>query len=547
MIAKKNLLTFLIILLLGTGLRFIFLDRNCLWYDEAVSLNIHQPISTTFSFRDATSIEAQGLLYYYALKPWSYFFSNVSIFSLRAFSAMMSVLTILVLYLAGNLFFSRKAALWSVLILSISPLHIWYSQEIKGYTLATLLVLSSIVFLILALERERKIYWVGFILFSLLALFTYYQMSFILVATGISLLTIRKLRKKWKEFFISCTIIAICFSPYLLIVTRQQFKIFNSILNWIIKPPPIALLFTFFEFNLGYSSTELLYFISGLIIIWIFTAGLRRGKISEEKWLRLKLITYIISFSILLTFAVSQIIPLYLTRYLLPLSVLYYLLMGVAIESYQYKYKKFTILALVGIMGISCFYYYQNNFKNYSDLYPRYPFHQGVHRKDNAMEEVMEIFNRNAQEGDILAISHQSLLPGVYYYSKHYLEKDFSELVLRIIYLGKKRETINPLFVPTFLIVTQKCLSEDRYASGVAEYVQNHVARFNTVYADKGDLEKVNFKRLWLLVSSWDNEDGNYDKFSLGVEKWCDSNLKNISKERRENIGILLYENTGKL
>src|SRR5208337_2613421 len=111
MIAKKNLLTFLIILLLGTGLRFIFLDRNCLWYDEAVSLNIPLPIFTTFSL-DTTSIEAQGLLYYCALKPWSYFFSNVSIFSLRAFSATMGVLTILVLYLAGNLFFSRKAALW---------------------------------------------------------------------------------------------------------------------------------------------------------------------------------------------------------------------------------------------------------------------------------------------------------------------------------------------------------------------------------------------------------------------------------------------------
>ncbi|MFA5153105.1 MAG: glycosyltransferase family 39 protein, partial [Clostridia bacterium] len=460
--------------------------------------------------------------------------------------AVMNILTIAVLYLAGAALFSRRAALYSALILSLSPLHLWYSQEIRGYTLAALLALLSVVFLILALEREKKAWWGGFILSSLLALFTYYQMSVVLAAAAISLLAIKKLRPKWREFFISCAVILICFSPYALTVIRQQSKIFDSALNWIIKPPPLALLFTFFEFNLGYSSTNFLYFVSGLIIIWIFTAGLRRGKIGEEKCLRLKLIAGIISFTIILTFAISQIMPFYLTRYLFPLSALYYLLIGVAIDGCRGKYKKFIVILLAGIMGISCFYYYQNNFKNYPRLYPRYPFHHGVHRKDAALEELMEIFNRNARQGDILAISHQSLCPVLFFYSKHYLHKDF--LSRGIIYLGKNKGTVDPLFIPTFFLATERYLLQDKHLSGFMDHFQAHVRRrLDVLYLDRGDLGRVDFKRLWLIVSSWGSEESNFDPGSLAVKNWCNRNLKKIFQERRENTIIFLYENTGKL
>jgi len=532
------------VLILGIGLRLAFLDRNSLWYDEAFTFGIHSSLAV--DARGYVFLEGQGPLYYYALDLWSYFFNGDSVFSLRLFSALMNILTILVLYLAGNLFFSPRAALWSALILSISPLHLWYSQEIRGYTLVTLLTLLSITCFILALEKEKKTYWAAFIFFSLLSLLISYHTSLILLGMFVSPMVIKKLRANWKNFFISCTIIAVCFSPCAIIITLSQFKIFTSKLNWIVKPPPLAILFTFFEFNLGYSSINLLYFISSLIIAYLLITGFWKKELSDEKQLRLKLLVLIVSFSAILTFIISLAVPIYITRYLLPLSVLYYLILGVAIENCQHKFKKIAVFILIVITGISCLYYYQNNFQHHLGSYTKYPFHHGVHRKSSDIEEIMEIFNRNAKEGDVLAVSHQSLYPVIFCYSKHYLKEGL--LKRQITYLGRNRDIVKPVSIPIFMFTTQKYAREDKYLANVVKVIQNRLPKkFDVLYPDRGDLENINFKKLWLLVSSWDGSGDNYDKCSLETKKWCDSNLENILKERVGNIGILLYKNSRKL
>lgn len=546
MMGKKYLLVFLAILIAGSALRLAFLGRNSLWYDEAVSLSIHLPFLNPFDpgvIKDCTIVETQGPLYYYLLIPWSRIFSNISVFFLRAFSAAMNILTMIALYLFASAFFSRKAALWSVAILAFSPLHLWYSQEIKGYTLATLLALLSVIFLVAALEKEKRIHWAGFILFSFLSITANYQTSLILSAAVISLLVIKELRDKWRAFLTSCAIIVILLAPVIFIFVQYQLQAFNHILNWRIRPPPAAVLFTFFEFNLGYNATILLYFISALAVIFIFLMFLRQRRLSEKEWIRFKLIASMVCFSIILAFAASQVIPFYLTRYLLAVSVLYYLLIGVAIENSQYRYKRAVSSCLIALLAISCLYYYRGNFQIYQSGRPGYQFHHGVHRKDNDLEEAMEVFNRNARNGDILAVSHQSLVPVVFYYSKHYIKGGISGKE-SISYLGQKRDKIEPLSVPAFFALTKNYLSEDSYLASITEFLRNYLAKeVRVLYLDNRDLDRIGFKRLWLLVSSWDGEGDNYDRCSLEAKKWCDANLERISEERSGNIGIVLYKN----
>ncbi len=78
----------------------------------------------------------------------------------RGLSVLFGVLTVPLIYgVAWQLFRRRLAGLLAALLLAVSPLHIWYGQETRMYTLLIFLCLLSSYFLLLLASRsqgERK-------------------------------------------------------------------------------------------------------------------------------------------------------------------------------------------------------------------------------------------------------------------------------------------------------------------------------------------------------------------------------------------------------
>lgn len=97
--------------------------------------------------------------YFLLVRIWSTI--GESEFVLRYFSTILSVLSIALIFSVGRLLAGPRVGFVAALLLSISPFHIWYSQEARMYTLMTVSVLAAHWFLFRLLRTGRPGYLLG--------------------------------------------------------------------------------------------------------------------------------------------------------------------------------------------------------------------------------------------------------------------------------------------------------------------------------------------------------------------------------------------------
>lgn len=173
----------LLIVGLGLGLRLYGLDAQSLWYDEGFSVYLARMDLDEITARTAADI--QPPLYYYLLHGWIGLFGDGER-ALRGLSVLFGVLTVPLAYaVAWQLFRSRLAGLLAALLVAVSPLHVWYGQEVRMYTLLTFLCLLSSYLLLLVVEAEKSLsivlLWAAYTLVNVAALYTHYFAFFVLV------------------------------------------------------------------------------------------------------------------------------------------------------------------------------------------------------------------------------------------------------------------------------------------------------------------------------------------------------------------------------
>ena len=168
---------FVLIVLLGFFWRFAGLGKESIWLDEATSL-----IIARLDLRSEVAWAAADIhppLYYFALHVWLR--AGETEYSVRALSAILGVLAVAILYALGRELFGSRVGLLSALLLALSPLHIWCSQEARMYAMVATMSLLSSHLLLLALKKGRTGYWLGYVFVSTVALYTHYFMVFVLL------------------------------------------------------------------------------------------------------------------------------------------------------------------------------------------------------------------------------------------------------------------------------------------------------------------------------------------------------------------------------
>lgn len=191
-----------LIMVLAAGLRFFRIDAQSLWYDEGFSVFLARLGLGEITSRTAADI--QPPLYYYLLSLWLTLLGDSEL-ALRGLSALFGFLTVPLIYAVGwELFRRRLAGLLAAFVLAIAPLHIWYGQEIRMYTLLTLLCLLSSYLLLRVVRitihppaseggkghRREILLWIGFALTSVLALYTHYFAILVLAFQAIYILAV---------------------------------------------------------------------------------------------------------------------------------------------------------------------------------------------------------------------------------------------------------------------------------------------------------------------------------------------------------------------
>ena len=156
------------IILLGLLLRLSFINKpEGLWNDEYVSWYV---ANTPFNngFWEEVVKQCHMPLYYLYLKP----FAHCSDLILRITSVIPGVLAIFVMYLAG-MEFSKKTALYSASITSVLSFLIYYSQEVRFYSLLFFFTSLCLLFTIRLLKNNSKANIAGYIISCTLILATH--------------------------------------------------------------------------------------------------------------------------------------------------------------------------------------------------------------------------------------------------------------------------------------------------------------------------------------------------------------------------------------
>ena len=132
-----------LITVVAVWFRFDGLARRDMWLDESCTFYaVHHFFAWPADGPDRLR-ELAHTPYFLLLRLWSDVFGQ-SAWGLRSFSAVAGSLAIPLIALLGTCIGNRRVGLIGAAIASVHPLHIYYSQEARGYALWALAATISL-------------------------------------------------------------------------------------------------------------------------------------------------------------------------------------------------------------------------------------------------------------------------------------------------------------------------------------------------------------------------------------------------------------------
>ncbi|MBI4058744.1 glycosyltransferase family 39 protein [Candidatus Microgenomates bacterium] len=172
-----------LILILGLILRFVSLNQS-LWLDEATSILTARDLTFSDILTKFSPGDFHPPLYYLMLKVWMMMLGSSEV-AARSLSVVLGISTIYIVFLIGKKLFNKNIGLVSALFLATAPLHLYYSQEARMYSMETLLATIVVYFVI-----TKKFLWLT--IFSAALLYTDYLPVFLLASLVVYLIIYEK-------------------------------------------------------------------------------------------------------------------------------------------------------------------------------------------------------------------------------------------------------------------------------------------------------------------------------------------------------------------
>lgn len=169
----------------GAYLRFHILGVGSLWQADCFSIAVARMPWPTF-LRTMWWGEGNMAFYYLLLRGWIQF--GDSEVWLESLSAIFGILAIPTVYAFGKRFLNVKTGLFAAALLAVHPYYISHSGALRAYGLwPVLVILSSYSFLAIVASPDRKAWWMLYVFFSLLAIYTQVFTVFLICAQWLAL------------------------------------------------------------------------------------------------------------------------------------------------------------------------------------------------------------------------------------------------------------------------------------------------------------------------------------------------------------------------
>ena len=140
--------------------------------------------------------------------------------SARWLSVLFGLLCVCFGWLLGRRLGGDSVGVWTALFLAVSPLHVWYSQDGRMYTLYVLLAAITLWALVRAMEGDSPRDWILFTAAAAAGMYVHYYFAIVVLVAAIIILTQRGHRRLAKPIAAYAAIAALCL-PLLWLISKD--------------------------------------------------------------------------------------------------------------------------------------------------------------------------------------------------------------------------------------------------------------------------------------------------------------------------------------
>lgn len=379
----------LVILIVSLVLRLPRLEIKPIWYDEAFSIFLsQQPLERIIS---GTAPDTMPPLYYFLLHCWMSI--NQQVWFMRALNVVISVGIVALVYALSTKLFGKSAGKWAALFAAISPLQIFFAQELRMYALLTLALLGYTYFFLRVWREQLSprhywIGWIGLIVCGSAAMYSHNLAIFSIIASNILLI----FRREWRflaRLFLAQLVIGLITLPWLVIVPQQIQKIQTAF--WTPQPGLIQVLQAVVAFHTNLPVPEWLLPI--VVITSVQTIALvfyETKKTSRGNHAVLALVNFTLTPPLLL-FVISYLMrPVFVPRAFMLSSLTYYALAGRAVSEVRSRRIGLVIAFLFvipALVSLPAQYTYES--------FPRSPYERAAEKLDDLIRDEDVIVHDN--------------------------------------------------------------------------------------------------------------------------------------------------------
>ncbi len=342
----------------------VFLQLLAVWvfinYSLPLSIRLDESQSlwqTSFSIRELLISLSQNVhvpLYHLLVHGVQVVFDN-SIFISRAFSFVFYLISVPVFYGLGAYIYGRNTAFFATTLYGISPFLVWFSSEIRMYTMLILVTILVHFFYLRLMREPTTLTWWAYAVCCLLGIYTHY--FFFLVLLSHFVFFFGTMRKNFTQgqllpFLAIVLLVIAAFLPWLLkVFSGEGVEESQPILN---PPTSIDIFNVFSNFFFGFQVDAINSIILACwpILLVLLFLGLNKKSAPRPETRFLWVATLV---PLLCAYLISVLYqPLFLSRYLIivlpPLFLLIARLGDVYAPTAAFFYK--TTLVLCMALGL---------------------------------------------------------------------------------------------------------------------------------------------------------------------------------------------------
>lgn len=480
----REIFTVLLIIAVAAVFRVFDLAGFDIWFDEATAAletRSFLEIPSLFSSWGNLVDDRDYLFLYHHLflHYWKMFFGD-SVYILRLSSVLFGLLSLLAAYLMVKVRFGKRNAFMSLTFLTLSPMHIYYSRELKSYAALMLFGFMFYYFIFSYFDKKKKSSLIGFIISGVLAVYCHYIFLFFVAGQFIYMAFSAKEKISFKQLVGLGIVYLVLLFPLLLTLAANtvMFSAKHSNLNPLTEFPVwfgavsfMAPFYTFKNFIIGYfyDFHSFLSILNVLVYAVIFVYAFVK---EENKFF----ICSVFGVPFLVFVFSSFAFNVYIDRYflvVLPFLILF-LIKGIFYLRKSLMVVCFALLLLSQVLGVIALY---GGYLN-ADM----DEHVAVIGKTRGLDNLTKYLNNNFRDGDIiLNVSKLTVLPLKYYSRQADLNKKLQDEIEqgRVLWFDKTNQNFS-------LLMYQK----DR-----------PIISFKTKFEDRGK----NNSRVWLIAGAFDN------------------------------------------